>query len=122
MFCTNCGKEISDEATFCTSCGAQTKNAGNPKDSRKPHIPTLNKKLLTIIGTVIILIIVMSVALSSGGGDDSDSTTGPETGSIDLGDEINLVTETIEPSGGTIAFDQLGEPLDGFQIDVPAGA
>ena len=122
MFCTKCGKEISDEATFCTGCGSQTKNAGSPKDSRKSQIPALNKKLLTIIGAVVALIIVIFVAWPSGGGDDAGSETEAVTGSIDFGDEMNLVTETIDPSGGTIIFDQPGDSLDGFQIEVPAGA
>ncbi|MFA6860267.1 MAG: zinc ribbon domain-containing protein [Clostridia bacterium] len=38
MFCTNCGKEISDEAVVCTGCGVpvkQTKKTQvNPNDSR----------------------------------------------------------------------------------------
>ncbi|NQT74231.1 MAG: PKD domain-containing protein [Chloroflexi bacterium] len=122
MFCNKCGKEISDEATFCTGCGTQTKTTGDSKGFRKPRIPVLNKKLITIIGTVIILIIVVSVAWPSGGGDDAGSETEAVTGSIDLGDEMNLVTETIDPSGGTIIFDQPGDSLDGFQIEVPAGA
>ena len=78
--------------------------------------------MLVYIGAVIVLIIVVSVAWPSGGGDDSDSENGPDTGSIDLGDGMHLVTETIDPSGGTIRFDQPGDSLDGFQIEVPAGA
>ncbi len=29
MYCTNCGKEIQEGATFCTHCGAKTKNESN---------------------------------------------------------------------------------------------
>ncbi|MCP4583502.1 MAG: zinc ribbon domain-containing protein, partial [candidate division Zixibacteria bacterium] len=122
MFCTKCGKEISDEAVFCTGCGTQTKTADGPKGSLKPKMPTLNKKLLGVIGAVVILIIVISVVLASGGGNDSESTTEAKTGSIDLGDKMNLVTDTIDSSGGTIRFDQPGESLHGFQIEVPANA
>ena len=28
MFCPNCGKEISDDATFCGFCGAKIENSG----------------------------------------------------------------------------------------------
>ena len=30
MFCTNCGKEIHDDAVICTACGVPTKNYNKP--------------------------------------------------------------------------------------------
>jgi len=38
------------------------------------------------------------------------------------GKEAKVSSETIKPSGGVIAVDKPGDPLDGFEIDVPAGA
>ena len=29
MFCTNCGKQIPDDARFCPECGAQTEPRAN---------------------------------------------------------------------------------------------
>lgn len=33
MFCSNCGKEISDNAAICVGCGRSVKKAPNSKDS-----------------------------------------------------------------------------------------
>jgi len=65
-------------------------------------------------------------------GDDgaSDSEAGGKTvsrpprptGSLTTGLEIPLALETVEPSGGTVTVDKPGDPLDGMEIQVPAGA
>ncbi len=33
MFCTNCGKKVSDNTTFCTECGAETKKAATTENN-----------------------------------------------------------------------------------------
>ena len=106
MFCTKCGKEISDQATFCTGCGSQTKTAGGSKASRKPQIPALNKKLLSIIGTVIILIIVLSIVLPSSCGNDSDSTLESDQGTIIIDEKYDFWMIHCLPIAILLPFEQ----------------
>jgi hypothetical protein len=40
MFCTNCGKKISESATFCTECGRST----TPEVEAKTHNSNLDHK------------------------------------------------------------------------------
>lgn len=44
------------------------------------------------------------------------------TGTISTGAKVDMVTTTVSPSGGTVAVVKPGDPLDGLQIEVPAGA
>ena len=41
---------------------------------------------------------------------------------IVVGEEVEVTTETIGIEGGTITVSKPGDPLDGFKIEVPAGA
>ncbi len=41
---------------------------------------------------------------------------------INLGEEVNLGSQTIEASGGTVDIDKPDDPLDGFEIEVPPDA
>lgn len=41
---------------------------------------------------------------------------------IDLGEEVDLGSQTVETSGGTVDVDDPGDPLDGLQIEVPPDA
>ena len=45
MFCTNCGKQIPDDARFCPECGAQTEP---PLLIKQIHIAS-KIKVITII-------------------------------------------------------------------------
>lgn len=44
------------------------------------------------------------------------------TGDITLGQKVDIASQTIGPSGGTIVVTRPGDPLDGFIIDVPPAA
>lgn len=87
MYCTNCGAQIDDNATFCTSCGAKTEvtsesvqatqviepisapitepvasnafedHAEKPKELRKP----IDKRI--IIGAVVAVAVVVAIAI-----------------------------------------------------------
>ncbi|MDD4986002.1 MAG: PKD domain-containing protein [Dehalococcoidales bacterium] len=67
------------------------------------------------------LALTISVAGTSCTTSGTESTQAPEH-SIKLGAEVELTTQTIGPSGGTIVVDKPGDPLDGMKLDVPAGA
>ena len=41
MFCTNCGKQISDNAAFCPGCGAQT-NVGTTVTATAQNAESVN--------------------------------------------------------------------------------
>ena len=73
------------------------------------------KNRLFIIGTVLIVILgVFSGCVQ---------TENKETVStIDVGDSVNLATETINSNGGTITISKPGDVLDGFEIFVPDNA
>lgn len=52
MFCTNCGKEISDQAVVCINCGVATKNAAVQTDD-KPILGFILSFLFPIVGLII---------------------------------------------------------------------
>lgn len=63
MFCTKCGKEISDDSQFCIHCGAEQTPMDNPLENKKINTTTkksgfINKKL--IVGIVGIAIIILA--------------------------------------------------------------
>ncbi|MCJ7654192.1 MAG: hypothetical protein MUO97_02635, partial [Dehalococcoidia bacterium] len=103
----------------------------------------LKKKSLAM--AVIALLLVLSTSLScvieivlpaesepqpgpgSQPGPGPQQEPGPEpvvglTGTITVGPEIEVATKTIGTSGGTITVDKPGDPLNGFQIEVPSDA
>ena len=41
MFCTNCGKEVSDQAVICVSCGVPLKSNANPLSTGKDWLTAL---------------------------------------------------------------------------------
>jgi hypothetical protein len=41
---------------------------------------------------------------------------------INVGTEVDLATQTVDPSGGVVSIDKPGDPLDGLEIEVPAGS
>ncbi|MCK9355830.1 MAG: hypothetical protein M0R22_01595 [Dehalococcoidia bacterium] len=44
------------------------------------------------------------------------------TGDISTGPTVQLASQVVEPSGGTIVVSKPGDPLDGLTIEVPSGA
>ena len=83
MFCTNCGKQVADNAKFCPNCGSPTITNQEPTLSAAPPEPqaATNKKALIIgtkkipliIGAVaIIVVLAISGALLLGGESDRD--------------------------------------------------
>lgn len=81
MFCTNCGKQVADEAKFCPNCGnpivanqgdsvsAASEDPGNeqksPRTGSKKRVPLL-------IGVVAIVVVLAIAAVSQLGSDDRD--------------------------------------------------
>lgn len=83
MFCTNCGKQVADNAKFCPNCGSPTITNQEPTLSAAPpepqaaankKAPTIGKKKVPlIIGAVVVVVILAIVAASLlGGGSDRD--------------------------------------------------
>lgn len=55
------------------------------------------------------------------GGASTERPTTP-TGDISTGPTVQLASQVVEPSGGTIVVSKPGDPLDGLTIEVPSGA
>ncbi len=46
----------------------------------------------------------------------------PDTPTIDVGTSTQLIAQTVGSSGGSVAIDAPGNPLNGLEIEVPSGA
>ena len=65
MYCTKCGKEISDDSQFCSYCGAkQTPIVNTPINTShkktKNKMPFKNKKIM--IGIIIVVLVCLIIA------------------------------------------------------------
>src|SRR2546423_13220081 len=69
---------------------------------------------LPLIGFVLVLISQISGCKSN--------PTEPTSTNIITGTSVDLVTQTIAPSGGKITINKPGDSLNGVTIDVPNGA
>lgn len=84
MFCTNCGKQIADDAKFCPHCGSQTvintesvssSPQQQPETARqKAPVKSKNKnKVLVGVGAAaVIIVLVLGAAVLFGGSGDRD--------------------------------------------------
>lgn len=64
MFCTKCGKEISDDSQFCIHCGAKQKpmvSVHIDRKNQKPRSKTkiVNKKIIAVIAIVVFALVVV---------------------------------------------------------------
>jgi hypothetical protein len=51
--------------------------------------------------------------------DDADAPQPARTGDITTGRKVEIASQSINPTGGSIVVNKPGDPLDGFVIDVP---
>ncbi|UCG15421.1 MAG: hypothetical protein JSV19_08995 [Phycisphaerales bacterium] len=72
--------------------------------------------------TLTIVRLGLRFGAESDSGDEDDTTPIVEPLPLDLGETVDLTTQTIGPDGGAIIVDSPGDPLDGFTIEVPEGA
>ena len=64
MFCTKCGKEISDDSQFCIHCGAkQTPMVSVPIDRKiqksRSNTKIINKKIIAVIAVIVFALVVV---------------------------------------------------------------
>lgn len=64
MFCTKCGKEISDDSQFCIHCGAkQTPMVSVPIDRKiqksRSNTKIINKKIIAVIAVIVLTLVVI---------------------------------------------------------------
>lgn len=64
MFCTKCGKEISDDSQFCIHCGAkQTPMVSVPIDRKihksRSNTKIINKKIIAVIAVIVLALVVV---------------------------------------------------------------
>ena len=57
MYCTECGKQISSEATACPNCGKPVKSTGNVIETVENQEPKTWKKVVTILCCIFVPII-----------------------------------------------------------------
>lgn len=132
MFCTNCGKQIADDAKFCPHCGNPTiTNQGATSSAVSPEPQTLkNKKgptgrkkkvLLTVGAVAVVAILAIAAASLLGGGSDRDQAihtvrTGYLGSFTDITvEEIINYTFTGEQNGQRVVWDG-GTTDDGVMI------
>ena len=59
MYCSNCGKELEDDALFCQECGQEVKTTINMKSENR----LLKKKSYFIVGIAIGILVVMGIII-----------------------------------------------------------
>ena len=86
------------------------------------------KRLARILPVIMVLLLLITAAPScitikrhkpvTGTGTGTASPTPPRgpTGTINTGASVAIASQTINPTGGTIAVQKPGDPLDGLQI------
>lgn len=67
-FCTNCGKELDDNAAMCLNCGVlvgsnTTNNVNNTKKENKKGLPTW-AIVLIVVGSIILLPIILIIVFA----------------------------------------------------------
>ena len=62
MFCSGCGKNLADDATFCSGCGKAT-GGGNPSAKTTQGIGVKAKKKFIVVGVVAVVAVVAIVAI-----------------------------------------------------------
>ncbi len=63
-FCTNCGKELEENAAMCLNCGKLVESGNNKKDGKKKKgLPTW-AIVLIVVGAVVLIPIILFVVFS----------------------------------------------------------
>lgn len=88
MYCSNCGKEINDAASFCPYCGQKSENmvqgagGSTPKKPKKKHT-ALDVVCIVlgsiVLGCVILFAVFAFIGMLLSGGQASDSGSGKDT-------------------------------------------
>src|SRR5947209_4349855 len=124
-YCTKCGTALQPNKKFCTLCGTRIKSkaaapqaqpvlGAQPMEMRGETPPPASKRrlilalaALIVVGGSLTLYFVLKKTARSG------------SKTITAGASVDLVTQTVASSGGTIIVSKSGDPLNGFKIDVP---
>lgn len=92
MFCSKCGKEISEDTKFCNHCGAQQGGAVNekPSDKKNKAKKSPKKVMLSLAAMLVCYLVgsyVIAPAMLSDSGEDND--TGNSSVQSQLSNENN---------------------------------
>ncbi len=126
MNCAKCGNEVKKESKFCSRCGAPLASRNHSRNWPRLLVITLIVAILAG-GTVTAVVLI-----PGDNGDNSGGGPSPLEGSqviqvakgqiVTSGAPVQVASQTVAPSGGTISVSKPGDPLNGMQIDVPTGA
>lgn len=72
-----------------------------------------------VLGCAALLMLAGLLATACGGGDDEAPEAGAVSGTLDLGERVELASATIPSSGGTIRADGSDDSLDGLELTLP---
>ncbi len=92
-----------------------------------PRASRGNRRPWIGLGAVALVALVVVGVLAGRGGDQQGSSSGqmPQVnhdGRLTLGASTALATKTVTAAGGSVVVQKAGDPLNGFQLDVPANA
>lgn len=113
MYCTECGTQIDDTATFCSKCGAKvddssnnskTSNSSN-KGNSASSISTIFKEPKIIILCVVALLLLVGIFAQMGGGSNDANNADVEN---NVGVENNI---SVENNGGNTASNIVNNDL-----------
>ncbi len=119
VFCPFCGKKYSSQNAFCGECGkprgklvsrASTASSPTMSGAKKPR--ARRKWLLWAIPTAVLIVGIVVVLLVI-------FLPKPK---LSLSEPIALTTQTVPSTGGAIAIQDPGGPLDEMTLNVPAGS
>ncbi len=71
MYCKNCGKELSESASFCGNCGAIQVNESATQPTKQKKRKSKKKALLIFF--IIVAAFFLIILIAAGSGDDSNS-------------------------------------------------
>jgi len=63
MYCSKCGKEIPDDATFCSHCGTKVQQTLKPQTPVYYSKPKSGKSYGKIIGGLVVVIVIIGIFL-----------------------------------------------------------
>ncbi len=131
MNCANCGSQVKRGNKFCHGCGHPIIPSHHRRNWNWKHVVIIALVLAIIAsGTITAAVLIpgnQSKSGSGGGGGPSplegSLVVQAQTGKINTsGSPVQVASQAVPSTGGTITVNKPGDPLNGMAIEVPAGS
>jgi len=76
-----------------------------------------------LVGILVLIALILCSCVSSGGGQSGgDGQDEASPIGFSVGESVEIASQTISTSGGTISINKTDDPLDGLTVEIPEGA